>query len=33
MVLKTQVGGNSVSLTISDSKGNTATISRHVTRL
>jgi hypothetical protein len=32
-VLKTQVGGNSVSLTVSDGKGNQTTISRHVTRL
>ena len=33
IVLKTAVGGNSVSLTISDGKGNQTTISRHVTRL
>ena len=33
LVLKTQVGGNSVSVTVSDGKGNTTTISRHVTRL
>jgi hypothetical protein len=33
VVMKTQVGGNSVSLTISDGKGNATTISRHVTRL
>jgi hypothetical protein len=31
--MKTQVGGNSVSLTVSDGKGNQTTISRHVTRL
>lgn len=33
IVMKTQVGGNSVSLTVSDGKGNQTTISRHVTRL
>jgi hypothetical protein len=33
VMLKTQVGGNSVSLTLSDGKGNETTISRHVTRL
>ena len=33
VIMKTQVGGNSVSLTISDGKGNATTISRHVTRL
>jgi hypothetical protein len=33
VVLKTSVGGNSVSLTVSDGKGNQTTISRHVTRL
>jgi hypothetical protein len=33
VVLKTQVGGNSVIIKISDSKGNATTISRHVIRL
>jgi LysM domain-containing protein len=33
VLLKTQVGGNSVVITLSDSKGNSATISRHVIRL
>ena len=33
VILKTAVGGNSVTVTISDGKGNQTTISRHVTRL
>ncbi len=33
VILKTTVGGNSVTLTLSDGKGNETTISRHVTRL